>query len=300
MCSVPVQDVAVQDPRRLGRSQQEKRRRQAATTLGDAAAIAACLADVRFLPPPQHRLRLDFATGDTDLRNIVLDMFHTSTAGAALEAFSGDAERALTLLHTLVPRTSESHRPATHCPFTKAYKRVCDALQNPKSAAQADVQLAARYAAALHRFARNVLAPLLGVSADDVLYQAVPVLRVSFPNALKATGVLHDDYTSNHHQPAELNFWVPLNTCFGANTLFIESAPGVGDFAPIELDHGAAVRFWGNQVRHHTVPNTTAATRVSLDLRAMARRNFNADFFDRRGRPGERRVGQFYRDSKTG
>jgi hypothetical protein len=138
MCTVAV------DPRRLGRSQLEKRRRQAATTLGDAAAIASCLADARFLPTPMQRLRLDFQTGDNDLRDVIIAIFRTSTAGAALEAFPGDAERCLTSLHTLVPRTTESHRPATHCPFTKAYKRVCDALQNPKQAAATDVQLAAR------------------------------------------------------------------------------------------------------------------------------------------------------------
>ena len=69
---------------------------------------------------------------------------------------------------------------------------------------------------------------------------------------------------------------------------------GVGDFEPVELAYGQALRFWGNQVRHHTVPNVTDATRVSLDLRVMARHTFNPNFVDHRGWPGERRPGQFY------
>lgn len=68
---------------------------------------------------------------------------------------------------------------------------------------------------------------------------------------------------SNNHQPAELNFWVPLNKVFGANTLYTESSPGAGDFAAVELEYGQAVRFWGNRCRHYAVPNTTDTTRVS-------------------------------------
>lgn len=139
--------------------------------------------------------------------------------------------QALTKLHTVLPppplgarKESSNHRPATHCPFTKAYKRVCMAA-NDRGASEADAALYARYSRALRRFARRTLAPLLGVEADDVLFQAVPVLRCSKPSA-RASGTLHDDYHANHHQPAELNIWIPLNTCFGANTLFVESARG--------------------------------------------------------------------------
>jgi hypothetical protein len=38
---------------------------------------------------------------------------------------------------------------------------------------------------------------------------------------------------------AEVNFWVPLTRVFGTNTLFVESAPGRGDFRPVELGYGA-------------------------------------------------------------
>ena len=42
-----------------------------------------------------------------------------------------------------------------------------------------------------------------------------------------------------HHQPAEVNFWIPLTEVFGTNTLFVESAPGEGDYHPIELKWGS-------------------------------------------------------------
>jgi hypothetical protein len=43
---------------------------------------------------------------------------------------------------------------------------------------------------------------------------------------------------------AEVNFWVPLTRVFGTNTLFVESAPGRGDFRPVELGYGACFRRW--------------------------------------------------------
>ena len=71
---------------------------------------------------------------------------------------------------------------------------------------------------ALKQFARVVLAPMLEVDPNDVLYQAIPVLRVSHPST-KCMGKLHTDYESNNHQPAELNFWIPLCRAFGNNRI---------------------------------------------------------------------------------
>ena len=40
------------------------------------------------------------------------------------------------------------------------------------------------------------------------------------------------------HFAGELNFWLPLTPTFGANTLWLESAPGAGDFTPQTLEYG--------------------------------------------------------------
>ena len=92
----------------------------------------------------------------------------------------------------------------------------------------------------------------------------------------------HCDY-EYHHQPCELNFWLPLTEVWGGNTLYAESAPGLGDYRPFELGWGECVRFWGNQVRHFAVPNDSGYTRVSLDLRCLDRRRFSPVFVDRSG-----------------
>merc|ERR1712039_1150424 len=87
--------------------------------------------------------------------------------------------------------------------------------------------------------------------------------------ARAATIGVHCDADYHGHHPTEANFWVPLVTVGGANTLWVESAPEADDFRPIALGLGDVLRFNGSRCRHHTVPNTTDVTRVSFDLRAI-------------------------------
>lgn len=63
--------------------------------------------------------------------------------------------------------------------------------------------------------------------------------------------------------------WVPLTHVWGANSLWIESAPGLADFRPVEACCGQAVRFYGNRCAHFTVPNTSDGARVSFDFRVL-------------------------------
>ena len=64
--------------------------------------------------------------------------------------------------------------------------------------------------------------------------------------------------------------WIPLvERVWGSNSLYCESSPGAADFAPFEATRGQFVVFYGNQAVHYTLPNTTDATRVSLDLRVV-------------------------------
>ena len=68
---------------------------------------------------------------------------------------------------------------------------------------------------------------------------------------------------------------------WGANSLQLESAPGAGDYAPVELGYGRVLRFDGAHCRHHTVANTTDHTRVSFDFRVIPL-SFWKDSFGRR------------------
>ena len=297
----------------LTKSQQQRSKRRQTRVL-DTQKIADCLTDSRFLPPPHLRLKQTFSMSSTEitsinLREIIVDIFNTSSVGVIADE-TNDLETVLTNLHRhpglALPSSSSSSSSSSSCttrkpqrhravrsPFQKAYRNVCC---NKKEGIPALVDLKKRYAVALKQFARVVLAPMLEVDPNDVLYQAIPVLRVSHPST-KCMGKLHTDYESNNHQPAELNFWIPLCRAFGNNTLYVESTPNANDFEPIELEYGQGMRFWGNQVRHHAVVNNTDTTRVSLDLRAMARETYNVNFVDKRGQPLQRRIGEFYLES---
>ena len=162
----------------------------------------------------------------------------------------------------------------------------------------------ARFEALLRRFVREVVAPLIGCAErpDDCRYQASPTLRISYPSG-KAMGHPHCDFEYKH-QPCELNFWLPLTEVWGGNTLYAESAPGRGDFAPFELGWGRCVRFWGNQVRHFAVANDSGFTRVSLDLRVLDVRRYNPVFVDLHAGSAKLsrnkfRLGQYYASARV-
>eukprot|EP01063_Lacrimia_lanifica_P020432 TRINITY_DN27745_c0_g1_i1.p2 TRINITY_DN27745_c0_g1~~TRINITY_DN27745_c0_g1_i1.p2 ORF type:complete len:314 (+),score=56.24 TRINITY_DN27745_c0_g1_i1:80-1021(+) len=137
-----------------------------------------------------------------------------------------------------------------------------------KRAMQKAFQASHEYAAFLdeyRRFVHEVIRPRLGEAR--VVYQSEPALRVAVPSTRAGIGLHRDlDYG---HPPTEVNFWVPLTNVSGANTLHLETAAGRGDYAPVDAAPGDVLQFWGNQRFHHTVPNTSAATRVSFDFRVI-------------------------------
>merc|ERR1711874_783156 len=73
-----------------------------------------------------------------------------------------------------------------------------------------------------------------------------------------------------HHPPAEINWWIPLTSVHNSNSLYTESTPGRGDFHPVTMEYGQALRFYGNLCCHYTVPNTTDSCRVSFDMRVLS------------------------------
>jgi hypothetical protein len=133
------------------------------------------------------------------------------------------------------------------------------------------------------RFVREVAAPLVAAGLEGAehldsgmrgpvepatpgCYQRDPNLRVHLAGTGHHLTQRHKD-AQYHHQPLELNFWIPLTRAHGTNTLFVESAPGAGDFSPFELGPGEGIQFWGHACEHYTLPNETGETRVSFDFR---------------------------------
>lgn len=114
---------------------------------------------------------------------------------------------------------------------------------------------------------RDVVLPVAG-SGGPIYYQRPPTLRVAMPSHAATIGV-HRDADYPEHHPAEINFWCPLVRVGGTSALWLESAPGAGDYAPRALEVGDVLRFNGYLCRHHTVPNRSGTTRVSFDLRCL-------------------------------
>ncbi|CAJ1931001.1 unnamed protein product [Cylindrotheca closterium] len=113
-------------------------------------------------------------------------------------------------------------------------------------------------------FVKEVIAPDCG--DQNIVYQAPPTTRVVLPNG-RSTISMHSDKEYSGHQAAEINFWLPLTKVGGTNSLWLESAPGKGDFEPIELEYGQFLKFNGYDCRHYTVDNETDQCRVSFDFR---------------------------------
>lgn len=82
------------------------------------------------------------------------------------------------------------------------------------------------------------------------------------------------DSISPYHSDSEyglalgaINVWVPLTRVWDSNALWIESAPGRGDFRPVPLEVGQALLFDAVRLIHGSHRNDTGSTRVSFDFR---------------------------------
>ena len=103
--------------------------------------------------------------------------------------------------------------------------------------------------------------------AGPILYQACPTVRLLFVDAGGEPRFHRDsDYG---HDPAEINYTVPLTEMFASNAIWIESKPDAGDFGPIELKPGQFARFDGASLRHGAIANGTGRSRVSFDFRVV-------------------------------
>ena len=65
----------------------------------------------------------------------------------------------------------------------------------------------------------------------------------------------------------QINVWLPFVTTCAANTLWVESGYGRGDYTPIPVQYGQMLLFDGGLLSHGTIENTSGKTRVSMDLR---------------------------------
>lgn len=111
------------------------------------------------------------------------------------------------------------------------------------------------------------LAEAVGYTGDFcAAVQSEPVIRVVMPGH-RATKAHRDQHYG--HIPEEINFWLPITSVAGSNSLFVESFPGREDFQAFEGENGVIFRWWGNLCEHYAEPNCSGNTRVSLDFRIV-------------------------------
>ena len=124
------------------------------------------------------------------------------------------------------------------------------------------------------RFIRDEISALF---EEDFLYQAFPSYRVQVPNQVAVSNWHYDNDEDHNHPEWEINFQIAVTNMYGNNCMWIESVPGLGDFAPLEINHGEYAIFDGNRCRHGNKQNTTGASRVSLDFRILPYSRFDPD-----------------------
>ena len=256
-------------------------------------------------PPPMSRfaescrteLVLCYCAARHPLAQAVQDVVLAGWAEEAAAAGGGGASARLSTLHTLARQGARVPLcPAVHA----AVKLVSDSGGGGAPDAwragfasgkrrQRQVQAyraSAPYRAFLdcyRRWVAEVVVPLVG-DPLGVVFQCPPTLRVVLPCAGGRANIgPHKDSSYPGHEPSEINFWVPMTPVSGSNTLWLESRPGKGDYRPMELGPGQALRFNGMQCMHHTLPNRTAATRVSFDLRVIPRSFWRDEYCRRMG-----------------
>ena len=114
-----------------------------------------------------------------------------------------------------------------------------------------------------------------------VVYQKIPTFRVHFPSNV-AVGEWHKDkkYRDSDwcSRVREINYFLPLTTAHGTNTIWVETEEDKGDFKPMIANYGEAYEWNGLDLKHGNKMNKTKTTRVSVDFRVIPKiRYFDSD-----------------------
>ena len=128
------------------------------------------------------------------------------------------------------------------------------------------------------RFVRREILPLFEEAAVEFAVQVEPTIRVHQPGGTvlnERSGECAGDKVGMHrdtdlgHQENEVTFVIALTDMFGTNSVWAESASGLGDFAPFTMQYGYFHRWHSAQSRHYNMINRTGNTRISIDFRVM-------------------------------
>lgn len=133
------------------------------------------------------------------------------------------------------------------------------------------------FVGAYKQFVKDEVMPLF-IDESSLIYQALPSFRIQYPNA-KAVTTIHCDSDEHHKHPlGELNILIPLTKMINTSTVWVESLPNLGDFAPINLSYGEWILWNGNRCRHYNLTNLEGHTRVSLDFRVLPKACYDSNY----------------------
>jgi hypothetical protein len=109
---------------------------------------------------------------------------------------------------------------------------------------------------------------------DEAIYfQKKPSHRIHYPEVPGQTRIHRDsDYG---HNPAEINYWVPLTDAYGDNSIRLEQENG--ELVPIKIDLGQYLIFDGANKYHGAVKNSTPDCRVSFDFRIIPAKDYEKE-----------------------
>lgn len=109
---------------------------------------------------------------------------------------------------------------------------------------------------------RTVVAPLFAMRTS---YSRRPQFRVHLAGSPSASA-WHTDHQVTGRDD-QVNIWLPFADTCPANTLWVETDYGRGDYTPVSVQYGHMLLFDGAKLCHGTVENDSDRTRVSMDLR---------------------------------
>jgi len=106
-----------------------------------------------------------------------------------------------------------------------------------------------------------------------IIYQSFPSVRFQFINNT-CVPPHYDSDEIGRHPLGERNFLVPITSMFRTTRLFIESAPGNGDFDGVDMEYGNLFMFNGNRCTHYNQKNVESVVRISLDFRTISHADY--------------------------
>ena len=150
---------------------------------------------------------------------------------------------------------------------------------------------------AYDRFIEDLVVPIFG--SRDFIVQKTPTFRVHLVGNWAVPEFHCDSQPGYNHPEGEINFQIAVTDMFGTNATWSESVPGLGDFAPIEMNQGEFTVWDGGKLNHGNMINDSGHTRVSFDFRILPLSKYNPSKAKKSATRGTSfTVGGYYKELK--